>query len=81
MNKKMLMAKHDRESIINAIENARVELELAREFFECANDPLLVDYAIFLEQAAKSKYAYFLSVAKQNGITAGKYSIKITNVG
>lgn len=81
MNKKMQRDKHDRESIINAIENAKIELEIAREFFECANDPLLVDYAIFLEQAAKSKYAYFLSMAKQNGITAEKSPIKIMNVG
>lgn len=81
MDKKVQSSKHDIESIINAVENARIELENAREFFEGVNDPLLVDYAIYLEQAAKSKYAYFLGVAKKNGITAQKSQLRMMDVG
>lgn len=81
MDKKTQRSKYDKEAIINDIEKARIELETAREFFEGANDPLLVDYAIFLEHAAKSKYAYFLSMAKKNGITAEKSQIKMMEVG
>ena len=81
MQKKIQSGKCDMENIINAVENARIELENAREFFEGANDPLLVDYAIYLEQAAKSKYAYYLGVAKKNGITAKKSQLKMMDVG
>jgi hypothetical protein len=81
MNKKIQKGICDKEVIINAIENARIELETAREFFEGANNPLLVDYAIFNEHAAKSKYAYFLSIAKQNGVISEKNQIKMMDVG
>lgn len=81
MEKKIQRGKYDKEGIIDAIENARIELETARKFFESANDPLLVDYAIFLEHAAKSKYAYFLSRAKQNGIISEKSQINMMDVG
>jgi hypothetical protein len=57
------------ENLIKAIEESREELERARQYFELVSDPQLVDYAIYMEQAAKVKFTYLLSEAKKNGIT------------
>ncbi len=63
--------KEDAQSIIKEIEKVRIELELARNFFDVVNDKNLIDYAIYQEKAARSKYLYLLSLAKKNGIEIG----------
>jgi hypothetical protein len=58
----------DQKELIKAIEEAREGLYRARQYFEMVTDPQLVDYAIYMEQAAKSRFTYLLNEAKENGI-------------
>ncbi|WP_461207429.1 YaaL family protein [Clostridium sp. DL1XJH146] len=75
INKK-ISDKEDAEIIIKEIEKVKIELELARNFFDDAKDKNLIDYAIYEEKAARSKYLYLLSIAKEKGIEiSGEYLI------
>ena len=56
--------------LLNDIEKARQELERCRIYFDSVKDPYLVDYAIYMEEAAKSKYMYLLNKVKKNGFKA-----------
>jgi hypothetical protein len=58
----------EQNELIKAIEEAREELFRARQYFEMVTDSQLVDYAIYTEQAAKSRFVYLLNQAKENGI-------------
>lgn len=64
MSKKSEKYTKDQQELIHAIEIAKSEIDTARSVFQLANDPMMVDYAIFMEEAAKSKYAYLLMQAK-----------------
>ncbi len=61
-------------SIISAIEEARKEMQECREYFEFAEEPILIDYAIYREAAAKAKYVYLLSEARKLNIKIKNYS-------
>lgn len=63
------------EEIITAIEDAVNQIEFARSFFENVCEPKLVDYAIFLEEAAKARYEFLLSEAKKRNIKVKQHSI------
>lgn len=65
---KNLKYSEEQREIIGSIEEAREELNRARQYFEMVNDPSLVDYAIYMEHAAKARYSYLLTRAKDNGI-------------
>lgn len=56
------------DSILDAIDDAKKQWEAAELYFESATEPKLVDYAIFMEQAAKIRLAYLLEEAKKRGI-------------
>jgi hypothetical protein len=58
----------EQKELIKAIEEAKEELFRARQYFEMVNDPQLVDYAIYMEQAANSRFTYLLNQAKESGI-------------
>jgi hypothetical protein len=58
----------EQKELIKAIEEAREELYRARQYFEMVTDPQLVDYAIYMEQAAKSRFTYLINQAKEDGI-------------
>ncbi|WP_243128185.1 DUF2508 family protein [Clostridium niameyense] len=58
----------EKEILLNSIENVVDEIKNIRILFENANDPKLIDYAIYTEEALKAKYMYLLSQAKQKGI-------------
>lgn len=58
----------EQRQIIKSIEEAREELNRARQYFELVSEPGLVDYAIYMEQAAKSRYSYLLVEAKKKGV-------------
>lgn len=76
MNKKEIVSFLLRKSIytkeqkrlLNAINKARQDLKNTRQYFEIVKDPRLVDYAIYMEEAAKAKYAYLLNEAKKNNL-------------
>ncbi|HCW03880.1 MAG TPA: DUF2508 domain-containing protein [Clostridium sp.] len=65
------------EEIITAIEDAVSQIEFARNFFENACEPKLVDYAIYLEEAAKARYEFLLSEAKRRNIRVRQHNILV----
>lgn len=68
-------------NIIDAIEEANMEMNRAREMFELVSDPKLVDYAIYMEEAAKAKLAYLLEQARKYDIKVdNNYAVKRTSV-
>jgi hypothetical protein len=77
MNKKNIVEKlptiigssSQAEDIIKAIAEAMEEWESARAYFQIASEPKLVDYAIYLEAAARSRYSYLIGEAREKGIT------------
>lgn len=54
--------------IIYSLEEAREEWHSASRFFQYVSEPDLVDYAIHKEDAAKSKFMYYLSKARDQEI-------------
>jgi hypothetical protein len=58
----------EHKELIKAIEEAREEMESASQYFETVSAPPLVDYAIHLEDAARTKFMYLLNEAKLAGV-------------
>ncbi|GAA0734451.1 YaaL family protein [Clostridium oceanicum] len=58
----------EKQTLLRSINDVINELSDIREVFENASDPKLIDYAIYMEEALKSKYTYLLSEAKSKGI-------------
>lgn len=79
MNKKNivrhLMDKTDNQDLyiklIEDMEVAKMEIDAARSMFNNVNDDILIEVAIYSENVARKRYDYLLSIARQNGITAG----------
>lgn len=59
----------DEKDIIIQLEEAKIEWESAKHFFQVVDDPKLVDYAIYREDQSKAKYMYFLLEARRKDIT------------
>lgn len=57
------------EEIVKAIEEARLEMNVARAAFEYVNDPKLIEAVIYGEQAARARYEYLILQARKKGIT------------
>lgn len=55
-------------SLAALVEKARIEWEQARNLFEEAQDPDLVEHAIYALQAAEKKYIYLLKTARKENI-------------
>lgn len=55
-------------SMITLVEKARTEWEDAKVFFNEAQDPALVDHAIYAMEAAERKYMYLLKEARQENL-------------
>jgi hypothetical protein len=51
-----------------SIDKAKQEMYDAQNYFDNVADPELIDHAIYKMEAAKSKYAYLIKQAKENGI-------------
>ncbi|WP_373897175.1 YaaL family protein [Haloimpatiens sp. FM7315] len=66
----------DEKELIKAIESAKRQWEEAKMYFQLIDDPNLVDYAIYKEDAAKSRYMYLLNDAKSKEIRVNPYIIK-----
>lgn len=54
--------------LIEAIENARIEMNVYRSMFDEVTDPSLIEFAIYNEQATMKKYIYLLLQARRKGI-------------
>ena len=53
------------EKVIEEIQESIREMEAAESMFNSVNDPKLIEAAIYREEAAKNKYYYLLSIAKE----------------
>lgn len=60
---------------MDMMEQARQELEWARNFFDQVSDPELVDEAIYRVRAAEKQYARSLKLARE-GRVRGKVFLK-----
>ena len=60
--------------IIDAIEMAKIEWENADKFFQLAKEPEMVDYAIYLQNAASVRYMHLLRMAKNKKISSNYYN-------
>lgn len=79
LNKDKNYTEEDKE-LIKAIMESQDEIYRATNYFQLAKEPILIDYAIYLEQAAKSKYIYLLNQAKKRNIKISyKYVLKKVN--
>lgn len=54
--------------IIEDIKKTVMEIEIAQAMFNSVSDPKLVEVAIYREEAAKRKFEYLISIAKEKRI-------------
>lgn len=54
--------------IIEDIKKTVMEIEIAQAMFNSVSDPKLVEAAIYREEAAKRKFEYLISIAKEKRI-------------
>ncbi|HHY37625.1 MAG TPA: YaaL family protein [Clostridia bacterium] len=55
-------------SMLEAVEQARLEWLAARRYFETVTDPDLIDHAVYLLEAAQRKYTYVLKKARESNV-------------
>lgn len=63
----------EQKSLLLAIEEARNEWKQCSEYFQIVNDPRLIDYAIYKEAAAKSRYVYLIMQARKMNVKINSY--------
>ena len=73
VTKNIKLSMEDKE-IIEAINIARLEWESAGNFFQMVMEPELIDYAIYMENAACVRYMHLLKIAKAKNITSNYYN-------
>lgn len=61
--------------LIEAIEEAKLDMEAARSVFDNVSDFHLVELAIYSEEVAKKRYDYLIALAKEMGVRASKQYI------
>ena len=59
------------EKLLEDMENAKMEINVARSMFNNVNDDKLIEVAIFSENVARKRYDYLLSIARERGISVG----------
>ena len=68
-NKSIDDAKNSEEKqLLEAIEEARYALESARSLFDNVQESILIELAIYKEEAAKRRYEDLISLAKKRGL-------------
>jgi len=55
-------------SLVTLVEKAKIEWDQAKVFFNEAQDPDLIDHAIFAMEAAERKYMYLLKEARKENV-------------
>lgn len=60
----------ERRALLKALRQAEHEMNVALSYFHESTDPELIDHAIYLMEAAKKKYSYFLKKARQENLFA-----------
>ncbi len=59
------------EDILFALRHVQMQLECARKSFELLTDENLIDSCIYEIISLQRKYAYFLNIARERGLTHG----------
>ncbi len=54
--------------LIQDMEIAKMEINVARSMFNNVNDDKLIEVAIYSENVARKRYDYLLSIAREKGI-------------
>ena len=63
--------------LLEDIESAKMEINVARSMFNNVNDDRLIEVAIYSENVARKRYDYLLSIARERGIrVANNYVIE-----
>ncbi|MGL4571029.1 MAG: YaaL family protein [Clostridium sp.] len=70
--KSVVNGESDNVKILNAIDATKDEMATAKCIFDNVEDPLLIEAAIYAEQAAFKRYSYLMTLAKQRGITVNR---------
>jgi UPF0288 family protein (methanogenesis marker protein 3) len=68
------------EKLLEDMENAKMEINVARSMFNNVNDDKLIEVAIYSENVARKRYDYLLSIARESGISVGTDYIIEKNV-
>lgn len=58
------------DDLISAIEMAKLDINTAVEIFNLVSEPMLIDCAIYEENAARARYTYLLNQARNLGVKA-----------
>jgi len=66
--------------LIEDMEIAKMEINVARSMFNNVNDDKLIEVAIYSENVARKRYDYLLSIARERGISVGSSYIVEKNV-
>ena len=70
--------KDESNKIIRAIEETNREIDVAKSIFDNVDDSLLIEAAIYKEEAAKKRYSYLINEARKKSIKVNrKYIINI----
>ena len=68
------------EKLLEDMEIAKMEINVARSMFNNVNDDDLIEVAIYSENVARKRYDYLLSIARKRGIRVGTDYIVERNV-
>lgn len=63
----------EKPGLAQAVEAARRDWILAKQYFNFVTEPELLDYAIYMIKATEVKYMYLLKKAKTEGIKFSRY--------
>jgi len=66
--------------LLEDMEIAKMEINVARSMFNNVNDDRLIEVAIYSENVARKRYDYLLSIARERGIRVGTDYIAQKNV-
>ncbi|MBE3520205.1 MAG: YaaL family protein [Firmicutes bacterium] len=58
----------ERKALLKALRQAQHEMDVALSYFHESTDPEIIDHAIYLMEAARKKYSYFLRKARQDNL-------------
>lgn len=66
--------------LLEDMEIAKMEINVARSMFNNVNDDRLIEVAIYSENVARKRYDYLLSIARENGISVENNYVVDKNV-
>jgi len=66
--KKINSSKSEKNEMMDILKKAQIDLDIAMNNYEFADEPALVDYYTYNIKAAQMKYEYLLKKAKEKGM-------------